>query len=124
MTIAAIAPPIAPHTAGFTDAGTFTVNLLLSVWTVLVGGIVVEDYVKRASAATLSSTRELVEDHLGSGGPDEGFGRGIVILDEAVDGGLRAPEVVAALATVLWHFWGTCPNLDLRVHHISRPAEG
>jgi hypothetical protein len=33
--------------------------------------------------------------------------------------------VVAALATVLWHFWGTCsPNLDLRVHHISRPAEG
>jgi hypothetical protein len=25
------------------------VNLLLSVWTVLVGGIVVEDYVKRAS---------------------------------------------------------------------------
>jgi hypothetical protein len=32
MTIAAIAPPIAPHTAGFTDAGTFIVNLLLSAF--------------------------------------------------------------------------------------------
>jgi hypothetical protein len=27
MIIAAIAPPMAPHTAGFTDAGTFIVNL-------------------------------------------------------------------------------------------------
>jgi hypothetical protein len=26
MTMAAIAPPIAPHTAGFTDAGTFIVK--------------------------------------------------------------------------------------------------
>jgi hypothetical protein len=73
----------------------------------------------------LSPTGELVEDNLGSGGPDEGFGRGIVILDEAVDGGLKATEVVAALATVLWHFWGTCsPNLELRAYHISRSAGG
>ena len=55
---------------------------------------------------------ELVEDHLGSGGPDEGFGRGIVILDEAVDGGLKTIEVVAALATVLWHFWRTCSRIS------------
>jgi DNA-3-methyladenine glycosylase len=48
-----------------------------------------------------------------------------VILDEAVDGGLKATEVVAALATVLWHFWGTCsPNLELRAYHISRSAGG
>ena len=36
--IAAIAPPIAPHTAGFTDAGTFIVNLPFRFWTVFVGG--------------------------------------------------------------------------------------
>jgi hypothetical protein len=31
MMIAAIAPPITPHTAGFTDAGTFIVNLPVSL---------------------------------------------------------------------------------------------
>ena len=37
----------------------------------------------------LSPTVELAEDDVGIGGPDEGFGLRIVVLDEAVDGGLE-----------------------------------
>jgi hypothetical protein len=37
----------------------------------------------------LSPAGDLAEDEFGIGGPDEGFGRGVVVLEIAVDRGLE-----------------------------------
>ena len=40
----------------------------------------------------MNPTGDLAEDGVGIGGPDEGFGLGIVVPDEAVDGSLELDD--------------------------------
>ena len=42
----------------------------------------------------LSPTVDLAEDDVGIGGPDEGFGLGVVLLDVAIDRGLEVDDRV------------------------------